>query len=121
MDKDKVVAFPTSELPPNLMGIEPRPPGVRMFCQHESVMLNEHDRLVNCVQCGAALDSFNFLLNNARTIQMAWHNYRDAKRQVAELNDSIEVLKKEEKRLRAQVRRLTEKAGVVDVRGKDKL
>lgn len=111
---DKVVrAFPTAELPDNLLAIEPRPAGVPSFCQHEAVTLNEHDRMVNCTRCGATLEPFNFLQSNARTIQMAWINYREASRKVGELNESIAILAKEEKRLRAQVKRLQEKTGGV--------
>lgn len=114
MSDNKVVqAFPATELPENLMAIEARPAGVPYFCAHEAVTLNEHDRMVNCTRCGAALEPFNFLLSNARTIQMAWSNHREATRKVSELNDRIAILAKEEKRLRAQVKRLQEKSGGV--------
>ena len=113
-DNDKVIhAFPTSELPENLMAIEPRPASVPYYCAHEAVTLNEHDRVVNCARCGATLDPFNFLLTNARTIQMAWSNHKEATRKVGELNERISLLAREEKRLRGQVKRLREKAGGV--------
>jgi hypothetical protein len=120
MDDNKVIhAFPVSDLPENLVAIESRPAGVPLHCAHNKVTLNEHDRVVNCTDCGATLEAFNFLLSNARTLQMAWRNHAEAARRVAELNQSIAVLAKEEKRLRAQVRRLKDKPGVVlDVRGK---
>lgn len=98
------------------MQIEPAPAGVPGFCNHESVTLNEHDRAVNCARCGATLDPFNFLMYNALTIRRAWQNYREASRKVSELNDRIAVLTKEEKRLRAQVKRLKDKTVVVDLR-----
>ena len=123
MSDNKVVqAFPSAELPENLMQIEKRSAGVPFYCQHDAVMLNEHDRVVTCSRCGASLDPFNFLLSNAKTIQMAWHNYREAKNKVGELNDRIAILAKEEKRLRAQVKRLHEKgAGVLNLRVGDGL
>lgn len=123
MSDNKVVqAFPSTEPPENLMQIEKKSAGVPYYCQHESVMLNEHDRVVTCSRCGASLDAFNFLLSNARTIQMAWQNYREAKNKVGELNDRIAILAKEEKRLRAQVKRLHEKgAGVLNLRVGDGL
>jgi hypothetical protein len=114
MTDNKVVhAFPAAELPDNLLAIEPRPAGVPYFCQHDAVTLNEHDRMVNCAKCGATLEPFNFLQSNARTIQMAWINYREAQRKVAELNESIAILTKEQKRLRAQVKRQQDKSGAV--------
>lgn len=111
---DNVVrAFPAAEMPENLLAIEQRPAGVPYFCNHEAVTLNEHDRVVNCTRCGATLDPFSFLMSNARTIQMAWSNYKEAKHKVAELHDRIAMLAKEEKRLRAQVKRLQDKTGGV--------
>ncbi|HXU93214.1 MAG TPA: hypothetical protein VFP33_06105 [Gallionella sp.] len=109
-------------MPENLLSIEPRSAGVPYFCNHEAVTLNEHDRAVNCSRCGATLEPFNFLMSNARTIQMAWSNYREAQRKVSELNERIAVLAKEEKRLRAQVKRLQDKTGgVLNLRVGDEL
>lgn len=121
MSDEKVVhAFPSSELPENLLSIEPRPAGVPYLCRHESVRLNEHDRVVNCAQCGATLDPFDFLRSNARTIQMAWSNHREASARVTELNERISLLAREEKRLRAQVKRLQDKSGgVLNLRAGD--
>jgi hypothetical protein len=120
MSDEKVIhAFPANELPENLMAIEPKPVGVPYFCDHPAVRLNEHNRTVNCAKCGASLDPFNFLRNEARTIQRAWENHRAAQQKVNELNARIEALTKEEKRLRAQVKRLQEKSGeVLQVRGR---
>jgi hypothetical protein len=121
MSDDNVVhAFPASTMPENLLAIEPRNPAVPYHCNHEKVTLNEHERVVNCAQCNATLDPFAFLLYNAKTIQMAWSNYREATRKVAELNESVAALTRERKRLQGQVSRLKEKPGVVlDVRGRD--
>lgn len=112
---DKIHALPGRELPENLMSVEPRRPGEAYFCAHDAVRLNQHDRIVNCARCGATLDPFNFLLNNAVTIQRAWENYRAANLKVGELNDRVATLSKEEKRLRAQVKRLQDKTGDVIV------
>ena len=117
MSDEKVVrAFPGNELPENPLQIEPRPFG---FCTHENVRLSEHDRAINCVKCGATLDPFNFVRDNARTIQRAWQSHKEASRLVGELNERINMLKKEEKRLRVLVKRLQDKSGeVLSVRGK---
>lgn len=117
MSDGKVVhAFPGNELPENPMQIEPRPFG---FCNHENVRLSEHDREINCVKCGATLDAFDFVRSNASTIQRAWQNHKEASRIVDELHERIGALKKEEARLRAQVKRLQDKSGeVLSVRGK---
>lgn len=118
-DEKIVHAFPTVGLPENTMVIEPRKP---TWCEHLDVRLNEHDRTIHCAKCGAALDPFNFVLNNARTIQRAWDNHRMASAKVNELNERVNALAKEEKRLRATVKRLQDKSGaVISVRGKSTL
>src|SRR6185312_10759448 len=109
-DEKVVHAFPGSELPENPMQIER---SKVMFCSHENIRLVEHDRTVHCVKCGATLDPFNFLFNNALVIRQAWTNHRLANEKVRELSDRIGALMKEEKRLRALVKRLQEKSGEV--------
>lgn len=120
MAEDKVIhAFPAAELPESVMTVDGKRAGEPYFCQHPAIRLNEHDRTVHCAKCGAALDPFNFLLHEAKTIQRAWETHKFVTTKVNELNERVTVLTKEEKRLRAQVKRLQEKSGeVVQVRGK---
>lgn len=117
---DNVTSLPSaSGLPENPMQLAPRPLG---WCDHESIVLDEHTRTVTCAnpKCGAALDPFDFLAGNARTIQRAWSAYRSAMNQANEVAERVSVLKKEEQRLRAMVKRLQEKTGsVVSTRGRD--
>lgn len=122
-DNKNVRAFPVSDMPENLMQIAPRNPALPYHCGHEAIRLDPHERSVACARCGANLDPFQFLLNNAMTIQRAWQQHAEAKLKVSELYDRIELLGKEEKRLRATVRRLQDKAAgdVLLVRGKSKL
>jgi hypothetical protein len=118
-DRDKVVhAFPGTTFPENLMEIE-RNETATYHCNHEKVSLNEHDRTVLCAKCKATLDPFNFLMHNAKTIQMAWYNYKTATQEVSKLHERIGALKKEEKSLRDKVKRLNEKTGgdFINVRG----
>ncbi|HKX42710.1 MAG TPA: hypothetical protein VJO99_16255, partial [Burkholderiaceae bacterium] len=71
-------------------------------------------------RCGATLDAFEFLRTNAHTIERAWLNYRQVSRQASEIAERVHVLKKEEARLRAMIKRLQDKSGaVLAVRGKD--
>lgn len=113
---DKVVqAFPG--LPENPLQIE-KVTRTPFYCQHEAIRINSHERTVHCATCNAALDPFDFLLNSAATLRRAWENHKSASTMVAELNDRVMFLKKEEKRLRAQVKRLQDKTGeVVQYRG----
>jgi tRNA C32,U32 (ribose-2'-O)-methylase TrmJ len=118
MSDDKVRQFPGTELPENLMAIAPRQPG---FCQHEKVTLDEHIRTVSCAKCGATIDAFSFLMHNAKTIQMAWQHHRMAMHKVQEITERVDVLKREENRLRGIVKRLQVKSSaVLDVRGESR-
>ncbi len=119
MNEDNVTALPG--LPDNTLKLAPRPPG---WCNHPAVVLDEHSRTIQCANthCGAQLDAFDFLRSNAHTIESAWRAYREVNRKVAEVSERVHVLMREEKRLRAMIKRLQEKSGAVVVtRGKDSL
>lgn len=116
---DNVQKFPgATALPENPMELAPRRPG---WCSHEAVTLDEHTRTVMCAnpKCGAVLDPFAFLASNAHTIQRAWSAYRQAMTQANEVAERVSVLKKEEQRLRAMVKRLQEKVPVLNTRGRE--
>ena len=122
MMSDNVTTFPGGvELPENTMQVAPRQPG---WCQHTSIVLDEHTRSIQCAdpKCGATLDAFNYLLYNARSISHAWSSHRQVMQQANEVAQRVAVLKKEEQRLRAMVKRLQEKSGaVVSVRSRETL
>lgn len=119
---DKVISFPGAEpLPENLLQREEDPKRWTRFCTHGRITLDEHQRLVNCAECGAVLDPFQFLLKQADLLQRAWANHRMAAAKVEELNTSISNLKTEEKRLKGRVARAKAAQPVIDTRGKDKL
>jgi len=114
---DKVLQFPGAEpLPDNPIEIERND----RHCEHGKVSLDEHQRCVNCLQCGAVLDAFDFLRSNARTLQTAWQAHRMVTLKANEVHERVVVLERERKRLAAQVKRLQQKAApVLDVRGGD--
>jgi hypothetical protein len=110
---DNISPFPGGDLPENPLAIESS--GYRHFCSHDAVTLDAHLRTVQCAdpKCGAVLDPFNFLLSNAQTIRRAWDAHAQAMRQANEVIERVTVLKREEQRLRAMVKRLQEKSGAV--------
>lgn len=119
---DKVISFPGAEpLPENPIQIKDDPLRHTRFCQHGRISLDEHQRVVSCRDCAAVLDPFEFLRDNARTLQRAWSNHAVAHRKVHELTERIEALTKEHKRLQGKVARLREKVPTLDVRGEDRL
>jgi uncharacterized small protein (DUF1192 family) len=117
---DKVVSFPGAEpLPENLIQVADSKP--HNYCQHGTITLDPHKRLVECSVCGAVLDPFDFLEQQARLLQRAWQHHGMAQAKVTELNTSIGNLQTELKRLKGQVARARDKVPAIDVRGKDKL
>ena len=119
-DEGNVTRFPGSpgvqELPENPLQLAPRP---FKYCGHDAVLLDEHSRTVTCTECGALLDPFDYLRSNARTISSAWALHAHMRQEIAVLVERVDTLKKEEKRLRAMVKRLQEKSGaVLATRGK---
>lgn len=76
------------------------------FCAHESVQIDSHSRSIACTKCGANIDPFDFLEKSAKTIERAWSSYKYAKNAEEEVIKRVDLLKKQEKNLRAQVQRL---------------
>jgi hypothetical protein len=109
----EVTSLPgAAALPDNPLQLAERRPG---WCGHDAVILDEHTRTLQCAntKCGAALDPFDFLRSSAHVVQRAWAAHREAMRQANEVAARVTVLKKEEERLRAMVKRLQEKTGAV--------
>jgi hypothetical protein len=105
--------FPTAlGLPENPLQVAPPHTD---WCRHEAVVVDPHQRTIVCAdpKCGAVLDAFDFLHMNARTVQSAWQRYREVMRQANEIAERVTVLKREEQRLRAMVKRLQDKTGSV--------
>lgn len=120
-DDNVIHAFKAADLPEQTFVIEKPPAGKPYHCYHEALRIDAHERTINCAKCGQALEPFDFLLTQAATLQRAWQDHAYVKRDLGEMQDRVTELKKEEKRLRAQIKRLDGKVTVVDVRGKSNL
>lgn len=114
---DNVKQFPGAEpLPANPVTLEVPPFG---HCAHDLITLDGHNRTVRCTTCSKVLDPFNFLKDNAATLQVAWRNYRMVVEQVRQKNETVEILAKEEKRLKALIKRHKEKVEpAIDIKGR---
>ena len=122
MSDDNVIqAFKPAELPAQTLSIDKPPAGKPLHCVHDALRIDPHERAVACAKCGQALDPFDFLLSNAAVLQRAWQDHAYVKRELGDVQDRVTALKKEEKRLRAQIKRLGDKITIVDVRGKPPL
>ena len=89
----------------------------RSYCRHPAILIDEHCRSITCKKCGGALDAFDYLRQNGRELQRMWSDYKLVEERVKAMQSSIETLLREEKRLKASVRRLRDRAGdALDVR-----
>ena len=108
MAADNITQFPgAGELPPCPLQIK-RAQG---FCTHPEIRLDDHTRTVECVQCGATLDPFDFLRKNAITLQQAWISHSVLKQDVDRLVERVTALKKEEAKLKARIATAKKKVG----------
>lgn len=105
MSDDVVTQFPG--LPQNPLQVAER----RDFCGHDAIRIDRHDRTVVCARCGATLDAFDYLANDAARIQHAWELHHRVMREVQAVGERVGQLKKLEQSLRAKVKRLHEKSG----------
>ncbi len=107
------------DLPENPVKVD-RTDGMKRYCDHPTLIIHEHDRSLQCGSCGAALDPFDYLLKSGLRLQRAWDSHRAVSHKCREIQKGIEDLKREEKRLKASIRRCRDKAGTrIDMRKKD--
>lgn len=85
-------------------------------CSHGQLEIDVYERTVRCSQCGAMLDPFDYLAKQGQELKFMWGRYREVKKRIHELNESVDRLAREEKRLKASIRRNKEKLPVLDVR-----
>lgn len=87
-------------------------------CEHPSLIIDVHERSIRCAKCDAALDPFDYLARSGQQIQRAWADYKSVRSRISDFNESIVRLQREEKRLKALVKRLQDKSATkLDVRG----
>ncbi len=105
-----VRAFPGAELPEQTLLVERKPYG---FCSHDQISLDEHRRVVKCAKCDQVFDPFDFLHKEAIRLEVAWRDHGHVRRELNELIDRVDNLKKEEARLKGRIK--TAKAKVEPV------
>lgn len=99
-DDTNVTRFPgQAELPPCPMEIKRRD----NFCSHPAVRLDDHSRTMECTECGATLDPYDFFRNQALWLQRAWQSHSTVKHDLNRLIERVAQLKKEEARLKGRI------------------
>lgn len=94
-------AFPGAELPEQTLLVERKQFN---FCEHNKISLDEHRRVVKCASCDKVYDPFDFLHKEAQRLEAAWRNYGQVRKELSELIDRVDNLKKEEARLKARIK-----------------
>lgn len=111
-----VLQFPGAELPEQTLSVEREPFG---YCAHDKISLDEHSRTVRCAKCDKVFDPFDFLKNEVRRIQSAWDDHRQVRQKVSDGLDRVEVLKREEARIKGRIKTAKAKVEpVIDVRNR---
>lgn len=105
-DDTNVKQFPgTGDLPECPMSIKRKD----AFCDHPAIRLDEHSRTLECTACGATLDPFDFLRNNAATLQRAWISHSVVSGDLSRIIERVTQLKKEEARLKGRIATMKKK------------
>ena len=114
-----IVALPgRQELPECTLTIEPS--RAKYMCNHDRITLDELRRVVRCTACEQVFDPFSYLMSNAMTITRAWSDYRSVRQRQQEVQNTVEALAKEERRLKARVKTLKEKVEPgIDIKGRN--
>lgn len=116
-DDEKIIAFPGAvPVPENPLRVNERRD---VYCSHERIVLDDHERVVRCADCSKVFDPFTFLRDQAGLIQRAWASHKHVLAMVREKMDTVVLLKAEEKRLRAAVARHKAKQDTVNLRSPD--
>lgn len=66
---------------------------------------DEKFRVLECERCGAIIDPFDYLMKIARDNDMYWNMKQEYRKQATELAAKVEELKREERNLKARIKR----------------
>lgn len=107
----KGVTVPRGMPPSDESPLEP-PQRYGEECKHLRARLDADERSVECRQCGATIDAFDYLLEISREWERCASWVRHAKWQKRQLDAEVETLKAERKRLRADCAKERKRRGL---------
>ena len=86
-----------------------------VFCfQHPRVLIDEHTRVLSCQKCGKVIDPYDYVLLWAGKETALFSNIKQLTNEQNRLELASTALKKEVQTLKAQIKRLKEKAGSLE-------
>lgn len=85
-------------------------PKNRKRCWHEEkVLIDEHFRILECENCGAKINAFDYLVSIARRNDMMWDKRKEYEKEAIESAKRLEDLKRKERNARSRLKRLENK------------
>lgn len=81
-----------------------RPEGVARHCDHVNVLVDEYTRALTCRRCGAAVDSFDWILARAKGETRVEWELKSLRAEITNHREGLEKLKREEVNCRGRVR-----------------
>jgi ribosomal protein S27E len=78
------------------------------YCSHNSIIVDEHQRMVECSACGARIDPFDFLWHTANNEGRWYDHASELKKKVESLHLIKERLEKDVKNLESKIKRRTD-------------
>jgi uncharacterized small protein (DUF1192 family) len=86
------------------------------WCTHKHILVGRDFGVVECSDCGVALNAHEVLLGFANEERRFWFDNKIAINELERLRKSIAELKAEEKRIKARVRRAQQSVDAAEVK-----
>lgn len=102
MNDSKIITLVPKEGPQPVMKYRDNKP----YCRHESITVDEHDRIIECSHCGTLMDAFDFCLHSAKMEAYQFMYIDVVKKELETLREQKAELEREVNNLKAKRRRL---------------
>lgn len=100
-----VVAFPErKEALRDSMAMS-REDGGKLYCRHDSVLVNEKERTLRCRRCDTLVEAFSYILHLCDTESRYVENVKYLRREEKQRRQNIEKLIQIERNAKARIRR----------------
>lgn len=84
--------------------------GARIYCRHDSVLVDEKERTLRCRRCDALVEPFNYILTLCETENRYVESVRYLRREEKQRRQNIEKLIQIEKNAKSRIRRAGDKS-----------
>ncbi|EMH4161637.1 hypothetical protein RJ498_000853 [Pluralibacter gergoviae] len=77
----------------------------KLYCRHDSVLVDEKERTLRCRRCGALVEPFNYILHLCDTESRYVENVKYLRREEKQRRQNIEKLIQIERNAKARIRK----------------